>query len=548
MTLNESFRSLEEGDLPDYRALLQYDFLTFASRAFSQLNPQTEFLYNWHMDLLADRLMACLEGRIRRLIINLPPRSLKSHLISVAFPAYCLGHRPAAQLICASYGQELSEKFSGDCRSVMASDWYREVFPTRLAPTPNTIRGFHTTDHGARLATSVGGPLTGRGGDFIILDDPQKPEDALSEATRLKVQDWFDTTLLSRLNSKNEGCIILVMQRLHMDDLAGYLMQKGGWEVLNLPAIAPEDARYRYATLQGPQEQLRKAGDPLHPERESLETLHGLRQQLGEWTFATQYQQAPFPRDGAMIQAKWLMQYDPTQLPAKFDQVIMSWDTASKASELSDYSVGTVWGVKGKQIYLLYVYRKKVNYPELKQAIKDLKKEWNPAVILIEDKASGIQLIQELSQEGVRGIKGVKPEGDKIMRMHAQTTPFEQGRVYLPTQAPWLADYQNELLAFPLAKYDDQVDATAQALKWLHECTQEDGVITYYRYEARKLFENGQLEYYTEKQVEALYRNFWEPEDEAIQNRDRRGPDNRLLPHFYPVGHQLWKPKPPEAI
>lgn len=531
----------------EYQALLRRDFMTFAHRAFVQLNPQTEFLFNWHLDLIADRLMACMEGRCRRLIINLPPRSLKSHLVSVALPAFWLGRHPSAQIICASYGQELAEKFSTDTRKVMTAEWYEAIFPTRLAPTPNTVRGFHTTAHGARLATSVGGPLTGRGGDLIILDDPQKPEDALSEVARVKVRDWFDTTLYSRLNNKNEGCIILVMQRLHMDDLAGYLCEKGGWEVLNLAALALEEERFEYTTLAGPQAHVRQPGEALHPERESVDTLEGIRASLGEWTFASQYQQTPAPRGGAMVKESWLMRYDLTQLPDRFERTIMSWDTASKASELSDYSVGTVWGVKGKQIYLLYVYRKKVNYPELKQAIKALNQDWNPSEILIEDKASGIQLIQELLHEGVRGIKGIKPEGDKIMRMHAQTTPFEQGRVLLPMQAPWLADYQNELLAFPFSRHDDQVDATAQALKWLHECSQEPGIITYYRYEARKRFENGELDHRTDEEVEALYRNFWEPEEEAIQNRGRRGPDNRLLPHLYPVGHQLWKPKPPGA-
>lgn len=186
------------------------------------------------------------------------------------------------------------------------------------------------------------------------------------------------------------------------------------------------------------------------------------------------------------------------------------------------------------------------NYPELKQAIKGLSNDWNPTTILIEDKASGTQLIQELSQEGLRSVRGIKPEGDKIMRLHAQTAAFEQGQVFLPSQAPWLADYQNELLAFPLAKYDDQVDATAQALKWVHESSKEPGIISFYKYEARKRFETGELEYLTEDEIDVLYRNYWEPEDERIQNRDRRGPDNRLLPHFYPVGHQLWKPKPPD--
>lgn len=548
MTLNDGLPFTPFPLSPAERyVLLRHSLVAFTIHAFRELTPQTEFLHNWHLDLIADRLMACAEGRCRRLIINVPPRSLKSHMVSVAFPAFLLGRRPSARILCASYGQELSEKFSLECRQIMASAWYQVIFPTRLAASPNRLSGFQTTAHGARMATSVGGPLTGRGGDFIILDDPQKPEEAMSEVARAKVRDWFDGTLLTRLNSKNKDCIILVMQRLHVDDLAGYLQEKGGWEVLNLPALAPDQERFEYTTLRGKQVHVRQAGEPLHPERESLETLQALRADLGEWMFETQYQQSPYPRGGTMVKDTWLMRYDPAQPPDRFDKTILSWDTANKPTELSDYSVGTVWGLKGKQLYLLCVYRKKVDYPGLKKAVKELRAEWNPSEILIEDKASGTQLIQELQQEGLYGVHGIKPEGDKTMRMHAQTGAFEQGRVFLPTQAPWLAEYEQELLSFPMSRHDDQVDSTAQALKWIHECGQEAGILTYTRYCARDAFEKGQLPDQSDEAIERLYKNFWEPEDERIKNRDRRGADNRLLPHFYPIGHQLWQPKPPDA-
>jgi predicted phage terminase large subunit-like protein len=175
-------------------------------------------------------------------------------------------------------------------------------------------------------------------------------------------------------------------------------------------------------------------------------------------------------------------------VPKHFDQVVMSWDTANKASELADYSVCTVWGYKKPHIYLLYVLRKKLEYPDLKKFTKELRAQWHPTKILIEDKASGTQLIQELRQEGMYAAKGVKPEGDKVMRMNAQTGFFEQGLVYLPVQPPSLEDYKKELISFPKGKHDDQVDSTAQALKWIHDYGQEPAFLTYIKEECRRMY------------------------------------------------------------
>ena len=516
--------------------------MTFTQRCFAQLNPQGGYMHNWHLDLIADRLEAARRGDIKRLIVNVPPRSLKSILASVALPAFWLGHAPSAQILCASYGQDLADKLSLDCRQVLASDWYKAIFATRLSRTRNAAQEFTTTANGSRMATSVGGVVTGRGAELIIIDDPLKPDDAVSDTQRQKVNDWFDGTLFSRLNSKETGIIIVIMQRLHTDDLVGHLMERGGWEHLVLPAIAEELETFTYQTLAGPETHVRSPGDLLHPGREPRAILEELRRNLGEASFAGQYQQAPYPAGGAMVKESWLMVYEPQKRPARFDQIVMSWDTANKASELADYSVCTVWGHKRPYVYLLEVVRKRLNYPELKQVTHELKARWNPTKILIEDKASGTQLIQELQREGMNAVQGVKPEGDKVMRMNAQTGAFEQGLVYLPAQAPWLEDYRKELVSFPQSKYDDQVDSTAQALKWLHDAGQEPGIITFMRYEVRKAFEKGRLEPLTEEQIERLYSNFWEPDDERIENEGRRGPDNRLLPHLYPRGHQLWRP------
>jgi hypothetical protein len=191
----------------ELQAFLRQDFVAFVERCFYHLNPQTEYLHNWHIEVIADALEQCRVGKLTRGIINLPPRSLKSLMASIAFPAYLLGHNPSSQIICASYAQDLADKLAGDCRAVMMSDWYRDLFPgTRFDSPKQAINDFKTTKTGSRLSTSVGGVLTGRGADLIIIDDPLKPDEALSEVQRKNVNDWFDHTLLSRLNfSKKTG-------------------------------------------------------------------------------------------------------------------------------------------------------------------------------------------------------------------------------------------------------------------------------------------------------------------------------------------------------
>jgi hypothetical protein len=209
----------------EFQFLMRRDLMTFIERSFYELNPQTTFSKSPHIEALASRLEACRQGKTKRLIVNLPPRSLKSHTVSVAFVAWLLGHKPAIQIICASYGQELADKHARDCRTLMASEFYQQLFPrTRLSSEKKSVNEFLTSGEGFRMSTSVGGVLTGRGADVIILDDPLKPDEALSETRRTSVNEWYDNTLVSRLNSKENGVIIIVMQRLHQDDLVGHVM------------------------------------------------------------------------------------------------------------------------------------------------------------------------------------------------------------------------------------------------------------------------------------------------------------------------------------
>lgn len=462
----------------EFRTFARHDFYTFMHRAFRELNPRSAFLHNWHNELIASKLEACRRGEITRLIINVPPRSLKSHAAAVAFPAFILGHNPSAQIICASYAQDLANKHSLDCRTVITSEWYRSVFPTRLAPQKQSVQEFLTTQNGFRLATSVGGVLTGRGADFIIIDDPLKPDEALSETQRKAVNEWYDHTLYSRLNDKQTGRIIIIMQRLHEDDLVGHVLEQEGWDVVRLPAIAEEDETHIICSPYRTWGARRKAGEALHPEREPLHILEQWRRTLGEYNFAGQFQQSPAPLGGGMVKFEWFLGYVPGSEPAKFNMVIQSWDTANKSTELNDFSVCTTWGRKNKKFYLLNVLRKRMDYPELKRAVREQAERFRPSNILIEDKASGTQLIQELIREGVHGVARYEPTMDKVMRLHSVTTTIENGFVYLPTEADWLAAYLHELTSFPNGKYDDQADSTSQALDWAKQ-----SCVTYPLYE-----------------------------------------------------------------
>jgi predicted phage terminase large subunit-like protein len=341
------------------------------------------------------------------------------------------------------------------------------LFPARLSER-QAIHDFATEAQGGRMATSVGGVLTGRGAEFIILDDPQKPDAALSDTQRDAVNDWFDNTLLSRLNDKATGCIIIVMQRLHQDDLVGHVLGQDDWEVLSFPAIAEAGSEHIIESPLGRRSFVRRPGGALHPERESLDTLARIHRQIGDYNFAGQYQQNPTPHGGSIVKTEWLRYYEPGSEPARFRLLVQSWDTANKAGEMNDYSVCTTWGVFGEDIYLLDVYRKRLNFPELKRAVLYLWHRHRPNLILIEDKASGTQLIQDLKREcGVIRAYVPPPGTDKLMRLYAQTIHFENSRIFLRKDASWLADYVAELTGFPGTRYDDQVDSTTQFLHYL---------------------------------------------------------------------------------
>lgn len=289
----------------DLRPLKQ-DFIGFLVRSFATLHPARTLELNWHLELIAAHLAAIERGEITRLIINVPPRSLKSIMVSVAWPAWLLGRDPSRQILCASYAQTLATKHSLDCRSVMQSEWYQRVFPaTQLSRSQNEKHKFMTTQHGMRMATSIWGSATGEGGDVLIADDPINPLQAQSRLMRGFVNDWFDHTFSTRLNDKHRGAIVLVMQRLHAEDVSGHALAKGGWEWLRLPAIA--DAPEVWQLAEG--EYRREVGELLHPAREDARLLERAQRELGSTHFAAQYQQAPLRETGAMVKRDWFVRF-----------------------------------------------------------------------------------------------------------------------------------------------------------------------------------------------------------------------------------------------
>jgi predicted phage terminase large subunit-like protein len=265
------------------------------------------------------------------------------------------------------------------------------------------------------------------------------------------------------------------------------------WEVLRFSAIAEAAERFVITTSLDVRTFTRNQGEVLHPEREPLQLLLNIRKTLGERNFAGQYQQAPAPPEGTLVKQEWFRRYGPHEQPKHFEQVVQSWDTANKVSELSDYSACTTWGIRAQQIYLLDVFRKRLEFPELKRTVKERAALFKATVILIEDRASGTQLIQELRNEGLHQVQPYKSVKDKVIRMHAQTPKIEGGFVYIPREAPWLQEFLHEVTTFPGAKYDDQADSTSQALEWITMKGSEPAIIGYYRMQVAKMrFEQGE--------------------------------------------------------
>jgi predicted phage terminase large subunit-like protein len=448
-----------------FAALLRSQLNAFVWKSFNTILPGTPYLPNWHVDAVVHQLLRVHAGESYRLLINQPPRSLKSMCVSVAYVAWLLGHDPTRRIIVVSYSNELAAELHRQFRMVVDSEWYQALFPA-MRPARDTGLELVTTLGGSRYATSVGGTLTGRGADLIIIDDPLKAEEAMSEAARRRVIDWYGGTLVSRLNDKKRGPIIVVMQRLHEDDLAGHLLAQGSWEHLDLPAIAFDDG---VIPIGRGKVKKRRTGDILHAERESKEALDRIKAEIGSLQFSAQYQQRPVPLEGNLIRREWLRYYDQLPQQGAAGRIVQSWDIAMMTGEANDYSVCTTWRMIKADYYLVDVFRGRLAYPNLRRMVASLAAKHAVGTVLVENAGPGMSLLQDLWHDLPHGMTrplGQMPNGSKKERMVAQSAKIEAGHVHLPKNADWLDTFLHEMLAFPHGRHDDQVDSVSQFLNW----------------------------------------------------------------------------------
>jgi predicted phage terminase large subunit-like protein len=457
-------------------ALLRTDFLTFVQRAFRELHAGRPMTVGWQHEAIAYIAeVTAMTHEIDRAVINLPPRSLKSIMLSVALPAFLLGRDPTRKIIVVSYNQDLANYLSRQTRQVMQADWYRRLFPSTLIVGQGALGQYFTTVGGFRAALSTGGTFTGKGGDLIIVDDPLKADDAMSETARNALVEWTTNTLFSRLDDKRKGAILLVQQRQHEDDLSGHMLRTGQWYHLNLPAIADKEEDI-VLSRNPPRRHYRYVGDVLDPVREPQAILDGLKREMGTTAFLAQYQQAPVPPDGDVIKIGWFKTY---RDPPVDGTVTMSIDTALKAGPRNDWSVIQIWQAVNGRFYLLHLWRRRLEFPELLASVKDMATTLHPDIILIEDKGSGTGLIQALRDdaEGFPVVEYDPGAMDKETRMRVQSFRIEGGLVFLPDEAPWRDDFLAEVRRFPGGAHDDQIDAMSQFLDHATKRTTGDLII-----------------------------------------------------------------------
>ncbi len=460
-----------------------YEFLKAGWR-YIDPNP---FVDSWHLGAIAEHLQAVRDGEIKRLIINQPPRTSKSSML-VAFDPWVWAQSeetdtsgPGVQFLHASYAQNLSIRDSVKTRRLIESPWYKKYWGDRVKITSdqNTKTRFDNDHGGYRLATSVGGTLTGEGGHALIVDDPENAVDMQSEAVRNTTLEWFDNSLSTRLNNPRTGAIILVMQRLHENDLTGHILSSDAgqdWVHLMLPMrYEPDRASILYPNAIGWSDPRTEEGELLTPERYDEASVSRLERQLGPFQAAGQLQQRPEPKGGGIIKRDYWKDWESENYPS-VSYVLASIDTAYTTKEENDYSAMTVWGVfeddhEVPRVMLMNAWRAKLEFHELVEKIAATNKKFKVDHLLIENKASGLSVAQEIRR--VYGyedwsVQLIDPKGqDKVARAYSVQHLFADDLVYAPTHFSWADMVITECASFPKGKNDDLVDCCTQALRFL---------------------------------------------------------------------------------
>jgi predicted phage terminase large subunit-like protein len=445
---------------------------------------QRDYRFSKHNLLLAKHLMKVESGEITRLMVFMPPRHGKTFLASELFPSWYMGRNPKNYIIYATYSFDRAGDVGRKVRDHFIDPVFYKIFPHSAAnPDTKSANKLITNQGGVYYALGVGGAVVGRGAHCLIIDDPIKSrEEADSETARAKLETWFKGVAYTRL-MPGKSSIIVILTRWHYGDLAGWLLdneQEFGqkWTVLSLPAIAETED-----DLIG-----REIGEPLWPDAYPLENLEQIKMQIGTREWNAQYQQQPLTDDSGMVNLNWFKRYDfgqwlpievawkmgardnlPT-IPFGIKEFVISWDTAFKEKELNDPSAATVWGISPTDVYLVDVINKRLGYPALRRTAIDLYEKvlrfGKPVRVLIEDRASGQSLLQDLRNSTRIPLIAINPDANKQIRMDSASPMIEAGRVWIPDRCQWLVNYETQIARFPLWREDDLVDSTSQFLRW----------------------------------------------------------------------------------
>lgn len=446
-------------------AMRRENFFLFAREAFAVIHPGQTLAEAPYFETLCFELQEAASKDGGRLIVTMPPRHLKSVFASIALVAWVLGRDNTCKTIVASYAEGLAKQHARLFKTLVTSSYYRSVFPgAGVTPRVNNATEFVTGAGGGRRAISVGGSVTGTGADIIIIDDMMKADDASSDARREEARRFFDSSLYTRLNDKSQGCIIVVQQRLHQDDLIAHLLEKGTFRHLNLPAIAEVPGKYR---MYNGYEWHRAQGDVLSPEREDADVLDQIRADMGEAAFRTQYQQDPASAGTSMLDFARVTLLDESPEDIRSFQNVQVWDTAIKDGENCDYSVGMTFGFDSERWVLLEVIRERMKFNALKESARRSQEKWDPDLIWVEDSANGSALVSDMRAEDREVFKTLGIRGSKEERFAPAAGYLEAGKIALLRNATYFADLRRELLAFPEGRYDDQVDAISLLVRRL---------------------------------------------------------------------------------
>lgn len=481
----------------------QKDFFTFFRNfAWPVLEPGTQYVDNWHIHALCEHLQAITAGEMNRLIVNIPFRQLKSTIISQAWPAWEWIQQPSLQYLTGSYARDLSVRDAVNSRRIIESPAYQSAFGDRFQMTSdqNVKSRYENSRRGTRFATSTDSAATGFGGNRIIVDDPISAQDANSEAAIASSIEWFKGTISTRFNNPQEDACVVVHQRLHEQDLTGFLLreQQGVWEHLIFP-MRYERTRQVYvgALLQDvPTDELptkigyvdprTKEGELLNPKRLGEEAVAAMEKALGKYHTDAQLQQRPASRGGTIFARKDWKFYK--ALPT-MEEYIISVDAAFKDLKTSDYVAIQVWGRKGADKFLVKRIRDHLGFGATVNAVRSVRAAMSScAAILIEDKANGTAIIETLKKE-LSAVIAVEPEGGKVARAFAIQPEHEAGNLWLPDPSidPTIEEFIQETASFPNVPHDDETDSMTQAINWLTNRVTTIGMLEYYRQEQARL-------------------------------------------------------------